>query len=351
MFLKAKTLDDLMRRVFDNLLKSSNRISPTKGAAREMMGVVLELERPQARLSTSETKGTLFSCLGELLWYLSGVNDLSFIKYYLSTYDKFSDDGKTVWGAYGPRLFNMRGVNQIDQVRDRLRLHRDTRKAVIQLFDAGDIIEEHKDVPCICTLQFMIRGDHLFMFTSMRSNDAFLGLPHDIFSFTMLQEILARDLSVGLGSYKHAVGRQCGFQPLRVPRAALDCRGFKFPASEPCGDRADRRLKCVRCSKGHNAAQVTIFVAPILKVLCTKIAKTTPLPSWPNRRGHTAKRPRDRQLSSPRASRQHAALAAQPQRAPASVLLFDRSHRGCEGVVCQKQGPMITGSPLRLVST
>ena len=34
----------------------------------------------------------------------------------------------------------------------------------------------------------------------------FLGLPHDVFCFTMLQEIVARTLSVELGTYKHAVG-------------------------------------------------------------------------------------------------------------------------------------------------
>lgn len=44
------------------------------------------------------------------------------------------------------------------------------------------------------------------MFTVMRSNDVFLGLPHDIFCFTMLQEMLARTLGMELGVYKHAVG-------------------------------------------------------------------------------------------------------------------------------------------------
>lgn len=44
------------------------------------------------------------------------------------------------------------------------------------------------------------------MLTSMRSNDAWLGLPHDIFTFTMLQELVARSLSIELGEYKHAVG-------------------------------------------------------------------------------------------------------------------------------------------------
>ena len=52
----------------------------------------------------------------------------------------------------------------------------------------------------------MIRHDKLYMFTNMRSNDVFSGLPHDVFSFTMLQEIMARALSVELGNYKHAVG-------------------------------------------------------------------------------------------------------------------------------------------------
>ena len=40
----------------------------------------------------------------------------------------------------------------------------------------------------------------------MRSNDAFLGLPHDVFCFTMLQEIVARTLSIEVGNYKHVVG-------------------------------------------------------------------------------------------------------------------------------------------------
>ena len=43
------------------------------------------------------------------------------------------------------------------------------------------------------------------MLTYMRSNDAYWGLPHDVFAFTMLQEILARSLTLELGTYKHAV--------------------------------------------------------------------------------------------------------------------------------------------------
>lgn len=206
MHIRANSLDDLLRRVFETLLKSRNRIAPTKGDARELVGVILELTQPRARLSRTETKGMLFSALGELVWYMAGSNELAFIQHYIPGYEKFSDDGKTIWGAYGPRLRDMRGHDQLMRVRDRLCEKYDTRKAVIQLFNAEDLAEDHKDVPCTCTLQFMIRRDHLHMVTNMRSNDAFLGLPHDVFVFTMLQEMLATDLSVGLGRYKHAVG-------------------------------------------------------------------------------------------------------------------------------------------------
>lgn len=44
------------------------------------------------------------------------------------------------------------------------------------------------------------------MLAHMRSNDAFLGLPHDVFAFTMIQEILARKLDVEVGEYTHMVG-------------------------------------------------------------------------------------------------------------------------------------------------
>jgi thymidylate synthase len=52
----------------------------------------------------------------------------------------------------------------------------------------------------------MLRDDKLHLIASMRSNDAYKGLPHDIFAFTMLQEIMARTLGVDVGPYQQFVG-------------------------------------------------------------------------------------------------------------------------------------------------
>src|ERR1035437_1643667 len=106
MYFKENHLDDLLLRIFNSLLKSKNKIVTSHGPSNELTGVLLSLSNPRARLSRTETKGTVFSCLGELMWYLSGKNDLENIIYYLPSYKNYSDDNKTIFGGYGPRLFN-----------------------------------------------------------------------------------------------------------------------------------------------------------------------------------------------------------------------------------------------------
>ena len=164
---------------------------------------MLTLENPRARLSLTETRGKLFSCLGELFWYLSGNDDVRQIGYYLPHYLDLAE-GEQVWGAYGPRLFGHEG--QLTRAVRILREKRDSRQAIIQLFDHHDLDIIHKNVPCTCTLQFMIRNRRLHLIVHMRSNDVIWGLTHDVFCFTMLQEIVSRELGVELGLYRHMVG-------------------------------------------------------------------------------------------------------------------------------------------------
>lgn len=204
-YISGDTLDDLLHAVVESILANGQQIYPSKGEATEITGVLLEVKDPRARLSRTETRGKPYSCLGELCWYLAKSNDVDFISYYLPVYRTYAD-GNIIFGGYGPRLFDWKNQNQFENITDILRRKPDSRQAVIQLFDSGDIEEKHNDVPCTCTLQFMIRQGKLDLIVSMRSNDAFWGLPHDIFSFTMLQEIMARSLSAELGTYKHAVG-------------------------------------------------------------------------------------------------------------------------------------------------
>lgn len=206
MYFRSETLDDLLREVLTALLTSPSKVCARRGDFAELFGCLLHLTNPLARLSRSEGRGKVFSALGELFWYLSRRTDLKFIDYYVpGVYGKESDDGVTVRSGYGERLFSFRGINQVEVAIRLLKERRTSRQVVIQLFDATDVSQAYKSIPCTCSLQFLARDDKLNMMVSMRSNDAYLGLPHDVFAFTMLQEIVARSVGCEVGEYKHSV--------------------------------------------------------------------------------------------------------------------------------------------------
>lgn len=259
-FFTAATLDDLMHSVIEAILRDGKHVGASKGANTELTGVLLELTDPRARLSRSEIRGHPFSCLGELCWYLAQTNALSFIEYYLRQY-KGSADGDVIVGGYGPRLFKFRrpkwmwwgSINQVKNIIELLRKKETSRRAVIQLFDADDLREDFKDIPCTCTFQFMVREGALQMFTCMRSNDAYLGLPHDIYCFTMIQEIVARSLGVEVGRYRHAVGSIHVYDRNRLAAEQFLAEGWqstdRVMAPMPIGDPWPALRRLVRAEK------------------------------------------------------------------------------------------------------
>jgi thymidylate synthase len=205
MFISAETLDDALLDLYPKLLaRCGDTVTATRGETVEVIGALIEIANPRARLSRSETRGKLFSSLGELLWYLSKDNKLDFIAPYVPRYRDETEDGTTVFGGYGPRLFGR--TDQVANVINLLTERPTSRRAVVQIFDKEDIEQPHREVPCTTTLQFFMRDQRLDAIATMRSNDAYFGLPHDVFCFTMLQEIVARALGCELGSYRHFAG-------------------------------------------------------------------------------------------------------------------------------------------------
>src|SRR5437660_7830443 len=116
LLISEDSLDDLIHGLFGRLLADGRRISPTKGRALELTGVTLELLNPRARLSRTAKRGRLFSGLGELCWYLSGSDSVKPISYYLSHYNELADINGRVPGAYGPRLLDFDGLNQLEKI-------------------------------------------------------------------------------------------------------------------------------------------------------------------------------------------------------------------------------------------
>lgn len=107
------------------------------------------------------------------------------------------------WGAYGPRV-----AGDVGNLVQLLQQDPDSRQAVLTVFDSDRDLGrvDQLDLPCTVAVQFLLREGALDMFVTMRSNDAWLGLPYDLGQFTMLQAAVAQSLGVPMGTYTHAAG-------------------------------------------------------------------------------------------------------------------------------------------------
>ncbi len=233
MEISGESLDEILIDLYEKLLNSTLHNRGSRGSTLEMLGVLLRISKPRARLSRSENRGKPFSALGELLWYLTGSDKFDFIQPYVPRYSQDATDG-ILHGAYGPRFFAMRGnIDQIENVARLLNRRPTSRRAVIQLFNAEDIASEHKEIPCTTTLQFHLRESRLHLSVTLRSNDAYWGLPHDVFCFTMLQEMMACRLEADLGEYCHYVGSMHAYDKFFGKMREYIAEGFQKAVEMP----------------------------------------------------------------------------------------------------------------------
>lgn len=125
----------------------------------------------------------------ESAWIISGSNSLDFQHQIREKLEPYSDDHERMSGAYGPPF-----IDQLPYVVDVLKKDPDSRQAVITVWRPRPY--PSKDIPCTVALQFLLRQEHIHTNVFMRSSDVWLGLPYDIFSFTIMSMVIALRLGV-----------------------------------------------------------------------------------------------------------------------------------------------------------
>lgn len=168
----------------------------------ELQGHHMRMEKPLERVYVlPERQNNVFAALAETWWVLAGRDDLEYLSRYLPRAAEFSDDGKTWRGAYGPRLHNWSGVDQIREVVRLLSSDKHSRRCSIIIFDPARDFVESKDIPCNNWLHFLIREGRLHMCVALRSNDAIWGFSGiNTFEWSMLQQLIAHWTGVEVGS-------------------------------------------------------------------------------------------------------------------------------------------------------
>ena len=206
MTVTGASANELYAAVCEHVLRHGRPTQPRGMATTEVLGAHLCLTNPRRRfvdLPPARVLNPAFA-VAEALWILSGSED-PWIFTFNRSLARYADNGR-LQAAYGPRMRRWRGeVDQLAHVRELLARDPDSRQAIVQLYDPQRDTLGHRDVPCTLNYRFFVRHGRLQMHTTMRSNDVWLGLPYDLFTATLLHELMAGWLGVELGDYHHHV--------------------------------------------------------------------------------------------------------------------------------------------------
>lgn len=210
-------VNNLWVELLTRLLTFGDEIAPRGQLTRERLAVTLHLTDPLANIITIPERKLNYSFMvAEWLWIMAGRDDVPGVAYYNPNIVQFSDDGARFFGAYGPKV-----AGQLPYVLDALTRDPSTRQAVLTIWRESP--RATRDVPCTVAMQFLIRENALHLIVTMRSSDAWLGIPYDIYNFTRLQAAVAAELratatrpelaTLRLGTFTLQLGSSHLYQP------------------------------------------------------------------------------------------------------------------------------------------
>jgi thymidylate synthase len=178
------------------------------GNTLELLHTTLSIRDPRQRwvLSRYPAMNPAFA-IAEVVWIIAGRNDSAFINHWNPALPRFAGEGDVYHGAYGHRLRRNFGFDQLESAFLALQSNPVSRQVVLQIWDASlDLPGEggaprDPDIPCNICSMIKVREGKLDWMQVLRSNDLFLGVPHNIVQFTSLQEVVAGWLGIEVGTY------------------------------------------------------------------------------------------------------------------------------------------------------
>lgn len=224
---EGTTADAVWRQAVDRLRQVEAVQESRDQATREILHAAFTIADPRQRVVFGRPINPAFA-VAEVIWILSGANDVDFLRFWNPRMVRFTDDDATVFhGAYGYRLGSRPRLSahaaqrlrrprsqtgepredQLRQVYEALHYTPHSRQVVLQIWDhALDLPNPQprsRDVPCNVVSHLLLRDGRLEWLQVMRSNDLIWGTPYNFIQWTTLQEIVAGWLGAEVGSYNH----------------------------------------------------------------------------------------------------------------------------------------------------
>lgn len=205
--------DDAYAKTLASVLNYGEEVSAgeslSTGAGKKSVEIInfgAKLLSPRDRLIYNKAKRiNLPAAVARFIWMMAASDRLADISFYEPKAAFFTDDEISMPGSnYGQRMLQPRpGLNQLRAVIKRLKEDSQSRRAAISIYHPEDAVRDSRDIPCTFGLFYHVRAGKLMATTVMRSNNAFILMPYNLFEFSLLAEVVAVELGYPLGTLTH----------------------------------------------------------------------------------------------------------------------------------------------------
>lgn len=153
----------------------------------------------------------LKSIIHELLWFIKGETNISYLKQHnVSIWNEWADEKGDLGPVYGKqwRRWETPDGRNLDQLRDvisSIKNNPNSRRMIVSAWNPSDVGSMALP-PCHCLFQFYVSNKKLSCQLYQRSADIFLGVPFNIASYALLTHMIANVCDLSVGDFVHTLG-------------------------------------------------------------------------------------------------------------------------------------------------
>ena len=198
----------LLRHVLENGTDKNDR---TGTGTRSVFGYQMRFDLSKGFPLLTTKKIHLKSIIYELLWFLKGETNISYLKENgVSIWDEWADENGELGPVYGYQWRSWPGrngetIDQISGLIDQIKNNPDSRRLIVTAWNPSDV-EKMALPPCHCLFQFYVSNGKISCQLYQRSADIFLGVPFNIASYALLTMMIAKILKLEIGEFVHTFG-------------------------------------------------------------------------------------------------------------------------------------------------
>ncbi len=220
---------DLLGHVLEDGIPKSDR---TGTGTLSVFGHQMRFDLAEGFPALTTKKLHLRSVVGELIWFLKGSTNVSWLNERgISIWDEWADATGELGPVYGYQWRSWPtpvggGIDQIAAVVESIRTDPDSRRHIVSAWNVASV-QDMALPPCHTLFQFYVARGRLSCQLYQRSGDVFLGVPFNIASYALLTHMVAQVCDLEVGELVHTLGDahlytnhldQARAQLLRAPR-------------------------------------------------------------------------------------------------------------------------------------